>query len=153
MAQIEARQTKLRQLNQATATLGDLKEEIDDLGEAIEFFRSKLPGEKEIDKVLQEVWRLAEANRLATKSIRTQNPDKAGPALNPYGPYAAQPILIELEGPFKGFYGFLLALEAQPRIIRIHEMALSKPGSVSPMEGHVRATCKVSVFFERGGGS
>ena len=150
MKQIEKRQAKLQALNQATATIGDLKVEIVSLEEAIKFFRSKLPGEKEIDKVLREVWRLAEANRLTTKSIRTLKATGSTKMLtDPAGPYAEQPISIRLEGSFTGFYGFLLALETQPRIMRIQQMSIEKPAKAG--EGHIRADCMVSIFFERSG--
>ena len=46
-----------------------------------------------------------------------------------------------------GFYGFLLALERQPRIMRIQEMKIK--GSRNPAEGLISTECKVSVFFER----
>lgn len=147
MAEIQNRQSKLASLNKATATIGDLKNEIDSLGEAVKFFRSKLPNEKEIDKVLREVWRIAEANKLTTKSIR---PLKATPEqliTDPNGPYAEQPITIQLEGPFQGFYEFLLALEAQPRIVRIQQMSIERPQKAD--EGMVKANCTLSIFFER----
>ena len=126
MKQIEARQAKLRELNKATGTIGDLKTEIASLDKAITFFRSKLPSEKEIDKVLQEVWRLAKANRLSTKSIRTLKAEGRSVVADPNGPYAEQAISMLLEGPFPGFYGFLLALEKQPRIMRVREMKIEK---------------------------
>lgn len=148
MKQIETRQQKLQSLNRATATIGDLKVEISSLKEAVKFFRSKLPSEKEIDKVLQEVWRLAEENKLTTKSIRTL---KTTPSMvmltDPSGPYAEQPISLQLEGPFTGFYGFLLALESQPRIMRIQQMDIKKVATKG--EGYIRVDCTISVFFER----
>jgi Tfp pilus assembly protein PilO len=148
MGAIEARQAKLRELNQATGSIGDLEMEIDSLEKAIKFFRSRLPSAKEIDKVLQEVWKLAEANQLATKSIRTAEVKGDGLLPDPGGPYAEQPLEMDLVGPFSGFYGFLLALEAQPRIVRIQEMQLSKVKDAP--EGVIRAECTLSVFFERG---
>jgi len=148
-AEIESRQKKLQQLNSATATIGNLKSEISSLEEAIEFFRSKLPSEKEIDKVLKEVWRLAEANQLTTKSIRTLASSPDNLLTDPNGPFAEQPIVMKMEGPFTGFYGFLLALETQPRIVRMREMKIEKPIKVA--EGHIKVECEVSIFFERGG--
>jgi len=148
MAEIETRQAKLQKLNVATATLGDVKTEIAALEDAIEFFRSKLPSEKEMDKVLREMWRLAEANQLTTKSIRTLKESGQGTLTDPSGPYAEQPISMKLEGPFTGFYGFLLAMESQPRIMRLREMKLKK---IDKTEGVVQAECEVLVFFERGG--
>ena len=146
--QIETRQQKLQSLNLATATIGDLKVEISSLGEAIKFFRSKLPGEKEIDKVLQEVWRLAETNKMTTKSIRTLKSTPSAVTLTePSGPYAEQPISLELEGTFVGFYGFLLALETQPRIMRIQQMDIKKIPEKG--EGYIQVDCTISVFFER----
>ncbi len=150
MKQIETRQQKLQAMNRATATIGNLKVEIASLEDAIKFFHSKLPSEKEIDKVLQEVWRLAEANKLTTKSIRTLKTVTGTVTLaDPDGPYAEQPISMQLEGPFAGFYGFLLALESQPRIMRIQQMDIIKVDTQG--EGYIRADCTVSVFFERSG--
>jgi Tfp pilus assembly protein PilO len=148
-AQIKSRQTKLQALNKATATIGDLKTEIASLEKAISFFRSKLPNENKMDQVLQEVYRLAKANQLNTKSIRTLKPKKEIMVTDPSGPYGEQPISLELEGSFTGFYRFLLALERQPRIMRIQQMAMKK--LLKAPEGHVRAECNVSVFFEHSG--
>lgn len=148
--QLEAKQTKLQALNRATGTIGNLQREIDLLRKGINFFQSKLPSEKEIDKVLQEVWRLAEANRLTTKSIRTQK--RAGRSRYTGDGHNAheQPIEMRLEGNFLGFYTFLQALENQPRIMRIHKMELETKGEAP--QGHVQATFVVSVFFEPSAG-
>lgn len=153
LTQIEQRRQKLSQLNQATASIGDLRNEITSLSEAITFFRSKLPSEKEIDKVLREVWKTAEINQLTTKSIRPLKANADQLLTDPNGPYSEQPISIQLEGPFPGFYGFLLALEAQPRIMRLQQINIERlPASVqSPgsEEGQIKANCVVSIFFER----
>ena len=149
MRQIEARQAKLRELNKARATIGDLESEIKSLQGAIEFFRSKLPSQKEMDKVLQEVWQLAEANHLTTKSIRTLKPGQSTTLTDPNGPYAEQPISIQLESSFMGFYGFLLALERQPRIMRILDVDIRELSPARP--GRVAVNCLVCVFFERSG--
>ena len=151
--QIQAKQAKLRALNQAMGTLGDLKNEITSLNKAIKFFESKLPSEKEIDKILQQVWKLAEANNLATKSIRTLDRTSQNCFTSVDGPHAEQPIAMQLEGDFMGFYSFLQAMENQPRIIRIHKMALSKPDRTADgkpaSEGRMTAEFTVSIFFER----
>ena len=145
--QLQAKQAKLRALNRATGTIGDLKKEIVSLQEGIDFFESKLPNEKEIDKVLREVWKLAEANQLTTKSIRTEK--NTGPGRFVWGPHMPheQPIAMELEGNFLGFYSFLQALENQPRIMRIHKMELEE--KTGAPDGHVKASFVVSIFFER----
>jgi len=143
--QIELRREKLQKLNRATSTIDDMEKEIASLQNAIEFFHSKLPNEKEIDKVLQEVWKLAEANRLTTKSIRTlRSPERQNAASSTH---SAQPISVQLEGDFKGLYAFLLSLEKQPRIMQIRKLTLKKPSKCP--QGHVQATFEMSIFFEK----
>lgn len=144
--QIDARQAKLRELNRATGTIGDLKTEISSLSQAISFFQSKLPSEKEIDKILQEVWLLAESNKLATKSIRTLT-RQTGMFTTAGSEQAEQPIAVMLEGDFHGFYSFMLALENQPRIMRIQSMKIKKPKGAP--EGTVSVEFEMSIFFEK----
>lgn len=147
LAQIATKQAKLRELNKATGTIGDLKAEIASLEKAIAFFQSKLPSEKEIDKVLNEVSLLAEANQLATKKVRTMGRSNEKSLLSAGAPQSEQPIEMVLEGDFGGFYGFLQAIENQPRIMRITQMTLKKPEKAA--QGVVRAEISMSVFFER----
>jgi Tfp pilus assembly protein PilO len=148
LQQIEAKRSKLQELNRATATIGDLRNEIASLEKGVAYFQSKLPSEKEIDKVLQEVWRLAEMNQLTTKSIRTMDRPGQMALLAPAeGPHAEQPITMKLEGDFIGFYSFLLALENQPRIMRIRKMTVKKPDKGA--EGVIQVEFVMSVFFER----
>ena len=144
--QIEAQREKLANLNRATATIGDMEAEIHSLQEAIGYFSTKLPSEKEMDQVLRELWRLAEANKLTTKSIRPIYEKGASRLTEPTGPYAEQPISMTLEGPFKGLYGFLLAMERQPRIMRLLDVTVQK---CQGEQSRVRTTCLMSVFFER----
>lgn len=144
--EIQVKQEKLKALDRATATIGNLKEEIAALTKAVAFFESKLPSEKDIHKVLQEVWRLAEANRLITKSIRTLD-DKMAGFTTAASAHREQPIAVKLEGDFKGLYAFLQALERQPRILRVHQMKLTKPKEAP--QGHVNAELTMSVFFEK----
>lgn len=144
--QIDAKQKQLQKLNRATATIGDLKAEIAELEKAIAFFQSKLPSEKEIDKVLEELWRLAEGNNLAIKSINAMRRGQPSPFIAVGGPHAEQPIKMKFEGDFIGFYGFLLALEAQPRIMRIQRMTLN---CTDAGRGLVTVEMEMSVFFEQ----
>lgn len=144
--QIALKQEKLRALNRMTGTLGDMHKEIDSLKEALAFFQSKLPGEKEIDKVLQEIWQTAEQNDLATKGIKTLS-KSASSFTAAAGPHAEQPIDVQLEGDFIGFYNFLQSLEAQQRIMRIEDLVIQKLPRAQ--EGHMRASFVISVFFEQ----
>jgi len=145
--QIEAKQARLQDLNKTTGTIGDIQREIDSLEKGVGALQSRLPSEKEIDKVLQEVWRLAEANQLITKSIRTTEKMQE-PIFSTGGMHAEQPIVMKIEGDFRGFYAFMLALENQPRIMRIRKLTLMKPDKDG--EGLVQATFEMTIFFERG---
>jgi len=144
--EITAKQEKLRALNRVTATIGDLQEEIASRREAIAYFQKKLPSEKEIDKVIQEIWRLAEANKLTTKSIRTLNKTSKTASGSVAGT-REQPVVVQLEGAFKGFYTFLQALENQPRIMRIEKLTLATDEKEN--NGRIEATFEMSVFFEQ----
>ena len=142
--QIEAKQEQLRAVNQATAIVGDLQKEIASLSAAIDLFQSKLPSDKEIDKVLQELWKIAETNQLTTKSVRTL-PRGNDNLLLAGSRHAEQPISMQIEGDFGGFYRFLQALESQPRIMRVRNMTLTR----SPKgDGGIQASLVMSIFFE-----
>jgi len=140
---IRGKQTALGNLQQATAGIDDLNNKIDELGRAITFFESKLPQEKEVDKILKEVWQMAEANQLQTKTIKTLKSER-GPS------YSEQPIQMSLGGDFNGFYSFLLQLEKLPRITRVTEMNLQK---INDRDGEMQAQMTLSIFFEPDTGS
>ncbi len=147
-AAIAAKQQQLQKLNRATATIGNLKEEIANLDKAVQFFQSKLPNEKEMDKVLEEVWRLAESNNLTTKGIYPTRSNGVSPFVPAGASQIEQPIKMEFEGNFMGFYSFLLALEAQPRIMRIREIKLEPGNGGTEDKGLVKASVMMSIFFE-----
>ena len=143
LAEIRAKQQALGNLQQATAGIDDLNRKIDELQKAITFFESKLPQEKEVDKILKEVWQMAEANQLTTKTIKTMKSER-GPS------YSEQPIAMSLSGDFNGFYAFLLQLEKLQRITRITDMNLTK---ISDRDGEMQAGMTLSIFFEPDNGS
>ncbi|HYO10842.1 MAG TPA: type 4a pilus biogenesis protein PilO [Tepidisphaeraceae bacterium] len=138
LTDIRARQQALSNLQQATAGIEDLNRKIDDLQKAITFFEGKLPQEKEVDKILKEVWQMAEANSLQTKSIKTMRSER-GPN------YSEQPIDMNLSGDFNGFYSFLLQLEKLPRITRVTQMNLTK---INDRDGEMQASMRLSIYFE-----
>ncbi len=134
----EQRVKALANLRQCTAGVGDLEKKIAELGQAIAFFESKLPQEKEIDKILKEVWQMAEANSLTTRTIKTLKSERSSN-------YSEQPIQLSLSGDFNGFYSFLLQLEKLPRITRVSEMNLTK---IDGRDGEMQARMTMSIFFE-----
>jgi len=143
LSDIRTKQAALSNFQQATAGIEDLNNKIDELQKAITFFESKLPQEKEIDKILKEVWTMAEANQLTTKTIKTMKAQR-GPS------YSEQPIQLSLSGDFNGFYAFLLQLEKLQRITRITDMNLQK---ISDRDGEMQAQMTLSIFFEPDTGS
>jgi type IV pilus assembly protein PilO len=133
-----AKQKALTNLNKATAGIDDLGRKIKELEDAIRFFESKLPAEREVDKLLEEVTQRARANALQTRTIRTMRAEKAAH-------YNEQPIQLSLSGDFNGFYSFLLQLERLPRITRINQMKLNK---INDRDGEMEADLTLSIFFE-----
>lgn len=148
-AEIEQKRRKLHELSKVMVKIGDLQKEIDDYQDAIVFFQARLPSEKEMDKVLQEIWRLAENSRLKTKSIRTLRKTGRNAIVVGTGP-SEQPIAVQIEGDFTGLYAFLQALENLPRIMRVTRMDLRKLDKDAP-EGSVEVSFEMSVFFEKEG--
>ena len=143
LGEIRGKQTALSNLQAATAGIEDLNRKIEELQQAITFFESKLPQEKEVDKILKEVWQMAEANSLQTKTIKTLRTER-GPN------YSEQPIELSLQGDFNGYYSFLLQLEKLQRITRVTQMNLQK---ISDRDGEMNASMTLSIFFEPDTGS
>jgi type IV pilus assembly protein PilO len=129
---------ELTSLEQKTAGIDNIGRKIEELRQAISFFENKLPQEREVDKILKEVWQMAEANSLQTRTVKTLKSDRGAS-------YSEQPIQMSLSGDFNGFYAFLLQLEKLPRITRITQMRLEK---INDREGEMNAQVTLSIFFE-----
>ena len=92
------------------------------------------------------MWQAARGNGLVVKSVRTRTPVAAMV-------YMEQPLAVQLEGPFEGFYRFMLALERLPRITRIFDLELSAitqrsgPSRDELPPGSVRADFTLSIYF------
>jgi Tfp pilus assembly protein PilO len=137
-AQIADRRRALADLQRSTAGIDDINHKIKDLQQAVTFFESKLPKEKEIETVLGEVWKLAQANSLKAKTIRTGKTERTAN-------YSEQQIEMDLSGDFDGFYLFLQQLEQMPRLTRVEAMILNK---ISDHDGQMQAKLTLSIFFE-----
>jgi Tfp pilus assembly protein PilO len=137
-AAIDERRAQLVKLQRVARRISDLQQEVKRLEGALAFFENRLPQEREIDVILREVWLTAEAQSLTTRSIRT-TVSQSMPRYN------YQPITLVLEGPFEGFYEFLLGLERLPRITKIRQMQITK----SPLqEGTVQVELLMDIYFE-----
>ncbi len=151
LEQIEIRRAKFNELNRATGIIGDLQKEIGSLESTIEVLQSKLPSEKEIDKVIQEIWYLARKNNLTPVSMVTLNKGSDKIFTGSTSQYAEQPVSIIVGGDFIGFYSFLQELESRPRIMRIYRLAILKEDkNKEAPEGFIRAEFAMSIFFDKG---
>lgn len=136
--QRDAKRAALHELDRATASVHDVDRKIKELQEATSFFESKLPQAKEMDKVLREIWQLADANGLRTQTVKTPRSVKmAG--------YSEQMLELNLAGDFKGFYEFMLQLERLPRLTKVTKMNLTK---ITDKDGEMQASLTMSIFFE-----
>lgn len=136
-ADIRTKKKALADLMVATAGVDDLNRKAADLQKAIEFFKSKLPQEREMDKILDELSNIAGENNLKTRTIKPLKIERA-PG------YSEQPISMSLSGDFGGFYQFLLQLERLPRVTRVMQMVVHK----NQRDGEVTADLTLSVYFE-----
>ncbi|MEM0913091.1 MAG: type 4a pilus biogenesis protein PilO [Planctomycetota bacterium] len=139
-AEIIRMQGKLNQLEQATRDMPDLGAEIAKLAQAIELYEQRLPQREEVDGILEDVWRVAVANKLEPVSVRTQQ--VIGTAT-----YSELPIRMKIKGDFDGFYQFLLDVEKLPRITRLPDLRLTKSRDKEG-EGQMVAEITLSIFFE-----
>lgn len=146
---IQIRQEKLDEVEAMAADLEDLESIVQNGLHAIELIESKLPRQQDVESILEQVWQNARTNGLVVKSVRSKKPVTAMV-------YMEQPLDVELEGPFEGFYAFMLSVEKLPRITRIFDLELAKITHLSgPLKnelplGSVRADFTLSIYFSTG---
>ncbi len=138
VAQRDNKLAALLELDRATASVHDVDRKIKDLQAATAFFESKLPQAKEMDKVLKEIWQLADANGLRTQTVKTPRSQKMSG-------YSEQTLELNLAGDFKGFYEFMLQLEKLPRLTKVTKMNLTK---ITDKDGEMHASLTMSIYFE-----
>lgn len=146
--EIQEKQVKLDRVEEVKVQLDDIALEIEKGREAIESIEHKLPSAREVATILDDVTRIAQDNMLSVKSVK---PDKEEPA----AAYMEQPIKVEMEGEFEGFYQFLLALESLPRITRMHNLKMEKidgadgPASNGASARMLKIEFDLSIYFEQ----
>ena len=148
-SEVSEKESRLTQLREMTAKLEDIGREIERGRESIEVIEAKLPSQQDVEVVLEQVWQLAKANRLAVRSVKSQN-------MVDSATYRELPLRMILEGNFDGFYQFLLELENIPRITRVHELKLLRltgtetESGENAAPGSMRAEFTLSIYFEDG---
>ena len=145
-AEIRERQAKIDSIDKLAASAHDLSEVVEAGHRAIDLVESKLPSQQDVEHILEQTWSIARQHGLVVKSVRSEQPV---PAMV----YMEQPLTVELEGQFEGFYAFLLDLELLPRITRMFNLTLKKINTLSgPVKddlppGSVNATFMLSIYF------
>lgn len=138
--EVEERQRALADLERSTAGIDDINRKIKELQDAVQFFESKLPQEREVETILAQVWKMAEANALQARTIKSGKTQRTAN-------YSEQMIEMNLAGDFTGFYLFMQQLEKLPRLTRVTDMTLSK---ISDHDGQMQASLNLNIFFEPG---
>jgi Tfp pilus assembly protein PilO len=141
--EIERKKKALSDLQTARVGIDDLKKKIDELQAAIVFFEGKLPEHGQMDKVLEQVTKLATDNGLEQRTFKS---GKTQQAAN----YSEQQIEMTLAGDFEGFYVYLQQLEKFERLTRVTKMDLTK---MNDRDGAMEAKLTLSIFFEPDGGT
>ncbi len=142
--EVEEKRSKLARLNEMTQTIDDINAEIDKGRQAVALIEEKLPAERDVDAILDNVTKLATKSRLEVRSFKSE---KQVPAAS----YMEQPLSIVMEGEFDGFYRFLQQLESLPRITRIHDLKLRKATGERAAEAgtpQMRAEFTLSIYFK-----
>jgi len=137
--EMQVKQARLDRLDEVTSKIEDIGLAILEGRESIGFIEAKLPSEKDVEGILEEVW--------AITSVKTNDS-------KPAALYRELPLEMMVEGDFDGFYQFLLQLENLPRITRVHKLRLQRTSSNTRFNqqkttpGSMKADFTLSIYFE-----
>jgi Tfp pilus assembly protein PilO len=137
--EIRHKQEMLDQLQRETARNSSLAEANERIAEQISEIENRLPSDKEVDRVVRHVSKLAIQAGLEPPSVKSGKPISA--AL-----YMEQPLEMKTAGNFTGLYAFLQTLERLPRITRLPEMQIRRRPTD---DGIVDVTFTLSIFFQQ----
>ncbi|MEM1423505.1 MAG: type 4a pilus biogenesis protein PilO [Planctomycetota bacterium] len=136
--EIEHKQLMLEKLDEATSQADDLEEQNAQIEASISLVESRLPGNKEVDVVLEQVAEIARKQKLTLKRVKRADPV-------PNAGYMEQPLEMDIEGDFDDFYVFLLEVEKLERITRMFELSIEGDDQ---NEGAMTAEFTLSIYFE-----
>jgi type IV pilus assembly protein PilO len=146
------KQARLDTLAAVASKIDDIGLEIEKGRESVQMIEAKLPNEQDVEGILEQVWQIAKRNKLNVKSVKSDKPV-------PAAMYMEQPLKVEMDGEFDGFYQFLLELENLPRITRVHQLRLERvTGKTSPKGGELppgsmKAAFTLSIYFQQRSGA
>ena len=139
--EIEHKERLLDQLRVESSRNDDLRRANEEIQTRIADIEARLPSNKEVDRIIRQVSQVAIGAGLASPAMKNAKPVEA--AL-----YWEQPLELESQGDFKGFYRFLIELERLPRITRIPDMKLKRrPGE----NGRMDIDFTLSIYFQQDG--
>ncbi|MCB9838800.1 MAG: type 4a pilus biogenesis protein PilO [Phycisphaeraceae bacterium] len=138
--EITHKEAMLEKLDAATAKSEDLKKINEDIWNEIQVIESRLPSDKEVDVILQQVAQIALSNNLKLPKVKSAKPVTAAK-------YMEQPLEMKIEGDFDAFYTFLLEVERLDRITRLPDMVIKRSDKI---DGMIEAEFTLSIYFEQG---
>ncbi|MDX2115424.1 MAG: type 4a pilus biogenesis protein PilO [Planctomycetota bacterium] len=138
--EIEHKQQVLEKLAVATARNSDLREINQQIAEGISKVEQRLPDNKEVEVILEQVATLARDESLALPKVRSASPVAATR-------YMEQPLEMTISGDFDRFYEFLLKVEELDRITRMPELKIRK---LNEVDGAIEASFTLSIYFQPG---
>jgi type IV pilus assembly protein PilO len=136
--EVEHKAVLLSKLKEETARNSDLVKTNEELKKTVKAIEARLPSGKEIDGLVRQVSDLAVAAGLQPPAMKSLKPVPA--AL-----YMEQPIEMEVEGGFVGFFTFIAQVEKLPRITRIHDMKMTGLGRD---DTELKAEFTLSIYFQ-----
>lgn len=142
-AEIALKRETLDKLRAETSRTDDLVRENAMIAERIDEIESRLPTNKEIDQIVRQVSDLAVEAGLALPTFSSEKPIRAAR-------FMEQPLTMETEGSFAGYYAFMVSVERLPRITRLIDMTI-KRGKEDEAEIAVEFT--LSIYFREDEGS
>lgn len=140
--EIAHKEAMLERLADATARTDDLERMNAEYASEISMVESRLPSNKDVDKILEMVADIARKSRLRLKKVKTDKPVAAAR-------FMEQPLSMIIEGDFDDFYRFLLQVEQLDRITRMLDLKLTR---LDDADGSMRAEFTLSIYFEPEGG-
>lgn len=136
--EIEHKELLLEKLAAATQQSANLARANEEISEAISLVESRLPSNKEVEVILEQVAELARRSKLELPKVKAGKPVAAAR-------YMEQPLEMTMRGDFDDFYEFLLKLERLDRITRVLEFNLER---LDKENGSMVATFTLSIYFE-----
>lgn len=146
MRDIATQQAQLDRIAKLAERIPDLEEALETGERLVQQVEAQLPRRRDVEGVLENIWQIAERNGMQVRSVKTKPPV-------PSAVYMELPLEVSMDGPFEGFYRFLLELESLPRITRVSQMSLQESGLKvrGPQEelppGSVATQFTLSIYF------